>query len=243
MNGSNGIDGTSGSTESNRARLIGGELGRTQGMTRSRSSTTPAYQDDDVGLDDDVDPVCEEVGLDVAVHDLRGADAEKPWPEWFWVRVQAEQVPIGTRGGCSAVGPARVCIEPDAHLVASAANAILRAVTPVAELLASRVTVPVPSQSKPPAEPGPSTSGLSDDAYVDQRSELLDRQTFLRMARRGAFPSKKVGKRVLARWGDIKAALQPKTERVMPNSHSAEGKDDLDNIRKMVGLQPKHGVQ
>lgn len=83
MNGSNGIGGTSGSQESNSSGLIAGGVARTQGMT-SRSDGSAAIKDPY-----EPDDVCEEVGLDVAVHDLRGVE-KPPWPEWWWTLVARE---------------------------------------------------------------------------------------------------------------------------------------------------------
>ncbi|MCU0692200.1 MAG: hypothetical protein MUF54_12440 [Polyangiaceae bacterium] len=231
-----GIDGTGGS-ESDGTGLIAAGPARTSGMT---GSTKAAAAIDPYTPADD----CEEVGLDVPKHEVRGLDADTPWPEWFSVRVPAERVPGGLRRVCSGIAGMKAT-DPDPQIVASTADAILRAVAPVAEALVSRVTALVPTQNKPhvdaPAstKPAPSTGGLSDDAYIDQRSGLLDKQTFLRMARRGAFASKKEGKRVIARWGDVKAALQPTIERTKPDSDSDIDEADLDNIRKRVGLQVK----
>lgn len=47
-----------------------------------------------------------------------------------------------------------------------------------------------------------------DDALVHQDSEMVpDRELFLRLARDGAFPSRKHGKKVFARWGDVRSAF------------------------------------
>ncbi len=48
---------------------------------------------------------------------------------------------------------------------------------------------------------------LSDDSIVDQRSVPAPRDLYLRLARTAAFPSRKLGKRILARWGDVRAAF------------------------------------
>src|SRR5688500_17453121 len=46
-----------------------------------------------------------------------------------------------------------------------------------------------------------------DDAYIDQRSGLVPLDVYLRLHREGAFSAKRVGKRIVARWGDVRAAL------------------------------------
>ena len=87
-----------------------------------------------------------------------------------------------------------------------------------------------------------STSGsrqdcLPDDAFIDQTSERLpSRRLYLRLAREGAFPSKKVGKKVIARWGDVKAAVEAQGT---PNQPSSPTDDGLDGLRRLIGLQPK----
>lgn len=84
------------------------------------------------------------------------------------------------------------------------------------------------------AEPG---SALPDDAFIDQSTGLVDKKLYLRLARRRAFPSQRHGRRVVARWGDVKAALQP------PPAPAAEPfvqpLDELDQYRRAMGLAPK----
>jgi hypothetical protein len=63
------------------------------------------------------------------------------------------------------------------------------------------------------------------------------------LARNGAFPSKKLGKRVLARWGDVRAALlggpgvtkAPERDRAVAVSED----DGLNALRGRMGLASK----
>ena len=85
---------------------------------------------------------------------------------------------------------------------------------------------------------------MPDDAYVDQRSGLVPKEVFIRLHREKRIPTMKVGKRILARWGDVKEALRPRPGEVRVRALPAEPKaedDGLDSLRKMVGLQPKGG--
>ena len=84
---------------------------------------------------------------------------------------------------------------------------------------------------------------LADDAIVDQRCVPAPPDLFLRMARNGAFPSQKVGKRVLAQWGAVRRALLsgPGVTKVPARgSAAATSKDDgLDALRERLGLASK----
>lgn len=91
-----------------------------------------------------------------------------------------------------------------------------------------------PAQRSKSAPPSSSTP-LSPDAFIDQRSGLVERRMYLRLAREKAFPSKKVGKRVLARWGDVQAALAPSSDSA-PKLGVEEGDPELDEIRVRMGL-------
>lgn len=99
-----------------------------------------------------------------------------------------------------------------------------------------------PADVAPPRPVGSPSGqgGLAPDAYVDQRSGVLDRRMYLRLSREGAFPSKKIGKRVLARWADVQAALAP----VTPSTHvGTNGNHDseLDPLRVQLGLSVRGG--
>lgn len=101
------------------------------------------------------------------------------------------------------------------------------------------LTQPVSSQAIRPV----STGGPSPDTYVDQRSGLVDKALFLRLAREKAFPSKKIGKRVVARWGDVQAALSPaQGRRDRPSvTNNEESDPELDEIRARAGLAVRGG--
>jgi hypothetical protein len=69
---------------------------------------------------------------------------------------------------------------------------------------------------------------------VDQNSGLVDRETFLRMARKGRFPAKKDGRLWLARWGDVVVALQPDE-----NATAASKLGEMDQMRLRWGVTPR----
>jgi hypothetical protein len=94
----------------------------------------------------------------------------------------------------------------------------------------------VPTES--PKRPEPA---LNDDAVVDQRSVLAPRDLYLRLARAKAFPSNKIGKRVLARWGDVRAALLGPSLRKVPSAAGTlePHADGLDDLRDQLGLAKK----
>jgi hypothetical protein len=83
---------------------------------------------------------------------------------------------------------------------------------------------------------------LSDDSIVDQRSVPAPRDLYLRLARTAAFPSRKLGKRILARWGDVRAAFL-----CGPGLRKASGEENddprsdasLDRLRRQLGLVEK----
>lgn len=87
------------------------------------------------------------------------------------------------------------------------------------------------------------SSALSDDTIVDQRSVPAPRDLFLRLARNGAFPSQRVGKRVVARWGDVRRAFLSgpglnKASLLGPSARES-GDDGLDALRAQLGLASK----
>jgi hypothetical protein len=89
-----------------------------------------------------------------------------------------------------------------------------------------------------PSPPFPNPPRLPPDAYVDQRDPRVPRQVYLRLAREGAFPSAKVGKRILAKWADVEAALAAR-RRKTPTNQTVHASDDLDGIRGEMGLAPR----
>jgi hypothetical protein len=83
---------------------------------------------------------------------------------------------------------------------------------------------------------------LDDDAVVDQRSVPAPRDLYLRLARAKAFSSNKVGKRILARWGDVRAAMLngPSVRKTRSASDDREPQaDGLDDLRRQLGLAEK----
>lgn len=73
-----------------------------------------------------------------------------------------------------------------------------------------------------------------DDAFVDQRSGLAPPDLYLRLYRGGAFPARRIGKRIVARWGDVRAALSGTA--AIPAMPAREAQNDLDGLRREVGL-------
>ena len=80
---------------------------------------------------------------------------------------------------------------------------------------------------------------VPDDAFIDQTSGLAPRNLYLQLARAGAFPSNKHGKRIVAQWRDVRVAIA-RTEigPVKPNN----SQDELDAVRRSVGLVPRAGA-
>jgi|HubBroStandDraft_1064217.scaffolds.fasta_scaffold95621_2 hypothetical protein len=81
-----------------------------------------------------------------------------------------------------------------------------------------------------------------DEAYVDQRSGLLDRKLFIRLARQNAFPASRVGNRYLAKLADVQRYVE--AHRLHPQAavqaaDGGPGIDELDDIRRAAGLRPK----
>jgi hypothetical protein len=96
----------------------------------------------------------------------------------------------------------------------------------------------------PPAVASHTQAGgpIHDDTIVDQRSGLVPKDLYLRLARQSAFPSRKIGKRIVARWGDVRAAFTrgPSVRQARPSSTPPEPKHDrLDGLRQQLGLAPK----
>jgi hypothetical protein len=82
-----------------------------------------------------------------------------------------------------------------------------------------------------------------DDRFVDQRSGLLPKVLYLRLAREGAFPSSKIGKRVVARWGDVRVAVEARRRKIRsPEPRNGTGTTEhsnLDALRRRLNLCPK----
>lgn len=83
-------------------------------------------------------------------------------------------------------------------------------------------------------------SSLVDDAIVDQKCVPAPRDLFLRLARNGAFPSRKVGKRILAQWGDVRRALLgPGVNKNAAAALMPSENDELDGLRRRMGFATK----
>jgi hypothetical protein len=95
------------------------------------------------------------------------------------------------------------------------------------------------------SEGGADTTGvLPDDALVDQRTVPAPPDLYLRLARRGAFRSQKHGKRIVARWDDVRRAMLDASPGVRktggsdaPNDPAQN--DGLDGLRQRLGLAAK----
>lgn len=113
-------------------------------------------------------------------------------------------------------------------------RAITRCLERVERLLLPRAQPePLPARRTPP---------LLDEAIIDQRSGLVPKDLYLRLARGGAFPSSKIGKRILARWGDVRAAVLdgPGITKVSLQAPAQDnGGDGLDDLRRRLGLAEK----
>lgn len=78
-----------------------------------------------------------------------------------------------------------------------------------------------------------------DDAFVDQRSGLAPPDLYLRLYRAGVFPARRIGKRIVARWGDVREALGGTT--TAPAPATGEPENELDGLRREVGLALRGG--
>jgi hypothetical protein len=80
------------------------------------------------------------------------------------------------------------------------------------------------------------TEPVPPDAFIDQWSDLVPHDVFLRLAAERRFPTTREGHRILARWGDVRDAVK-----VPEPTPPAEPYDPLNEIRAKVGLRPKGG--
>jgi hypothetical protein len=85
---------------------------------------------------------------------------------------------------------------------------------------------------------GGDTGPTPDEAFIDQRTALVPRELYLSLAREHAFPCRKIGKRVVAQWGDVRAALAGQVGSTSPTDVCDRGNDAL---RRSIGIQPKEG--
>jgi|HubBroStandDraft_1064217.scaffolds.fasta_scaffold02978_6 hypothetical protein len=108
--------------------------------------------------------------------------------------------------------------------LAAVAKDIARALVPRLRLAVRSATVP------------------HDDAFVDQDEGLFDRETYLRLARKGAFAVEKHGKKRIARWGDVKAGFIQAGARITLSEPTDDPDEDLLNeIRRHAGLAVRGG--
>lgn len=172
------------------------------------------YGIEDIGISD---PIPAEV------RDYEHSDVEEP--QKFWVLHWAHHLPedgLEYRAVFDGPGPsARESPKLDAEVVA---GHIARALAPQLRKLVRPVVVP------------------PDDAFVDQDAGLFDREVYLRLARKGAFPATTVGKKRVARWGDVKAAFLKKCAPITVSEPTEDPEADLLNaIRQQAGLAIKGG--
>ena len=153
--------------------------------------------------------------------------------------------PVAALAADTLKAEAEVCEEEAEVLTldARAKTLFARLANLKARALELGVHQPEASDRRSKESPSSSSTRLSPDAFVDQRSGLVERRMYLRLAREKAFPSKKVGKRVVARWGDVQAALSPAPASPAPRPPNDNQACDpeLDEIRARVGLAVRGG--
>jgi hypothetical protein len=117
-------------------------------------------------------------------------------------------------------------------------EAILGALRSVREQLAA-IEHHLLGQAHPADEPNELPVALIDDSVVDQNSVPAPRALYLRLARERRFPSNKIGKKVLARWGDVRTAFLTGPGPKNASSVQESPADGLDALRLQLGLAPK----
>lgn len=118
--------------------------------------------------------------------------------------------------------------------------AVLHELRAVRDLL-SKIEGRLVGETKAPQERKQRVPVLSDDSIIDQRTVSAPPELYLRLARAGAFPSNKIGKRICARWGDVKEAfLGPGVRSAsVPTVTQGSPPDGLDGLRRQLGLAEK----
>ncbi len=99
-----------------------------------------------------------------------------------------------------------------------------------------------PPETPAPRSPDGPVAPLTDDTIVDQRIAPVPKDLYLRLARSGAFPSKRIGKRICARWADVRAAFAGMTKKPKPSvakTKPTQSDDGLDDLRLDIGLAKK----
>lgn len=119
--------------------------------------------------------------------------------------------------------------------------AVLHEFRAIAQLL-ERVERLLLSGARQQPTPGRPTPTITDETFIDQRSGLVPKDVYLRLARARAFPSNKIGKRILARWGDVRAAVLGGpgiTKTLVAKADEERGEDGLDDVRRQLGFVEK----
>jgi len=137
--------------------------------------------------------------------------------------------------------------ESDFLLLDSRARAIFARAARLEAHLRELGVAPGRSEQQVPAKlsaptPKVPTGPVPEDRFVDQRDGLLPKQLYLRLAREEAFPSSKIGKRVVARWGDVRAAIEARGRKVRSPVHTSDesgNNADLDALRSQLSLSSK----
>lgn len=125
-------------------------------------------------------------------------------------------------------------------------------ITYVGRRLAALVVDELGRRLVQPAECATAVPAPHADTVIDQDSGLIPREQYLRMARRGDFPSVKEGRRVYAFWGEVRDALAARMKRrggegnepanhagpPLPSTGGANDNqtDELAEHRKALGL-------
>jgi hypothetical protein len=147
-------------------------------------------------------------------------------PEFLWAKFAPENAP-----GLAAV-----------VLQSARPRQPVRLTTGVVQQVVAEVLARVPTTASAYQSPEGPSGPFHDDAIVDQRTAPMTRDLYLRLARARAFPSRKIGKRICARWGDVKASfvdhdMQPKPS--VAKTRPSEQDDGLDDLRHEIGLVKK----
>jgi len=90
---------------------------------------------------------------------------------------------------------------------------------------------------------------IADDSLVDQRCPRFPRDIFMRMARAGAFPARKIGKRWVARFGDVRRAFDARSNATELNAAVPKPADEpsrrdtppdpMNSLRRKYGIKER----
>jgi hypothetical protein len=179
----------------------------------------------------------EEVSLDDPMPFDRNDDRPEPaHPEFVWVRAPAPKDTVVYRRFFAPEAPANgLEYLPDE-------GADPRPSGPIA-VVPSPAPMPRARSAERPVKLNVIRLDVSEDeAYVDQKSGILDRKIYVRLAKLGRFPTFKVGQSFLAKRADVLAYLASEAEAAKPKVKAPDevAQDlDLDELRKKVGLVPR----